>query len=531
MKGKEPDKRRVALILAGLMASLLLAALDSTIVGTAMKTIVNELNGMQYYAWPFTIYMLCSTVAIPISGGLADILGRKPVFLAGIGAFLLGSALCGTSHSMAQLICYRGVQGVGGGVVVSGVFTVVADLFPPEKRARYTGIVTSMYGLASVIGPLAGGFLTDSLSWRWIFYVNVPIGVAALAIVIFAMPNFKAEGRLRPVDYAGTLTLALALAPMLLAFSWAGKDYPWLSAQIIGLFAFSLLMLAAFLLVERKAPNPMVPLSCFGSRTVSASFLIAFLTNAVMFAAIMFLPYFVQGVIGSTATTSGEVTAPMMFGLLVASNVTGFLVSRSSRSKAFVFAAFALMIAGAWLLSTMTVSTTYTEAVVFMVVLGFGIGVSMPIANISAQNAAPREQIGSVTSVVQFFRNIGATIGSAVYGTILANSMASGFQKLDMSHIPNAVQSLLKNPQVITDAQAVSQIRANVPAAYADYFNNVLNQARGVLAGSVHDVFVFCIFVAAAGVVAAVLFRDVRIKAPEKAVQPVIGNAVVESDQ
>jgi EmrB/QacA subfamily drug resistance transporter len=508
MKGKEPGKPKVALILAGLMASLLLAALDSTIVGTALKTIVNELDGMKFYAWPFTIYMLCSTVAIPISGGLADIMGRKPVLLAGIGAFLLGSALCGASQTMMQLILFRGLQGIGGGVVVSGVFTVVADLFPPEKRGTYTGIVTSMYGLASIIGPLAGGCLTDSLSWRWIFYVNIPVGVAAAFLLICAMPNFRAEGKAKPVDWLGTLALSLALVPMLLAFSWAGRDYAWSSPLIVGMFAFSLLMVAAFLLVESKVTNPMVPLSLFRGRTIPAAFAVAFLTNAVMFAAIMFLPYFVQGVIGSTATTSGAVTAPMMLGLLVMSNITGFLVSRSGRSKPFVFTAFALMALGAWLLSTMNMDTLYSTAVLFMVVLGFGVGASMPVANISAQNAAPREQIGSVTSVVQFFRNIGATVASAVYGTILANSMASGFQKLDMSHIPENVQGLLRNPQIITDAQAVAQIRANVPTEYAGYFNGVLGQAKGVLSNAIHDVFVFCIFVAAAGVLAAFLLKN-----------------------
>ncbi len=228
LKAKTLSKNQTALILAGLMASLLLSALDSTIVGTAMKKIVNDLQGMEYYAWPFTIYMLCSTVITPISGGLADVFGRKPVFVTGIMVFLLGSALSGTSQNMMQLIIFRGIQGIGGGVLITSVFTVVADLFPPNKRGKYMGIITSMYGLASIIGPLLGGLITDNLGWRWIFYINVPIGILAVSIIAVVMPNFKAEGQRKPIDYPGTIAIILALVPMLLAFAWAGNTYSWL---------------------------------------------------------------------------------------------------------------------------------------------------------------------------------------------------------------------------------------------------------------------------------------------------------------
>ncbi len=508
MENKQLNKTKIVLIMLGLMASLLMSALDSTIVSTAMKKIVDDLKGIQSYAWPFTIYMLCSTIAIPVFGGLSDIFGRKYIFLSGIVTFLAGSALCGTSQNMLQLIIYRGLQGIGGGIIVSSVFTIVADLFEAKKRGKYMGIVTSVFGLASVVGPLIGGFLTDNLGWRWIFYINVPIGIAAIILIFVNMPNFKVAGVRKSIDIKGIVSLTLALIPMLLAFSWAGKDYAWSSAEIISLLAFSVLMLMAFVLIELKAVNPIIPLVLFKNRTINISVLIAFLSNALMFAAIMFLPYFVQGVLGSSASASGAITTPMMLALLLTSNVTGILVSKKSKSKGFIILAFVLMSLGTWLLSTMAVATPYYKVIVFMVILGLGIGITMPIANIAAQNAAPREQLASVTSVVQFFRNIGGTIGSAIYGTIMATSMNSGLSKLDLSRVPDNVRVLLKNPQIITDTQAMSQIKAHVPNEYMDYFNGIFNKLKIILSDSIHDVFFFCIFVAAAGIIISFLFKE-----------------------
>ncbi len=531
------QRSKVAWVLAGLMVSLLLAALDSTIVGTAMKRIMEDLQGIQYYAWPFSIYMLCSTAAIPISGALADRIGRKPVIVTGILTFLAGSALCGTAQDMVQLIIYRGLQGVGGGIIVSSIFTVIADFFEPAKRGKYTGIVTSMYGLASVIGPLLGGLITDQLSWRWIFYVNIPLGVIAAAIVLFTLPRFKPEGRRNGVDFAGVSTLLLALVPLLLALSWGGRDYPWGSWTIIGMLLFSALMVAAFILVESRVKNPILPLSFFRNRAISVSFVIAFFTNGLMFAGVMFLPYFVQGVIGSTATVSGAVTIPMMAGLLVASNVTGFLMAKTGHARFWAAGAFALAALGMFLLSLMGVNTQYYEVVLFMVVLGMGIGVNMPIANVCAQNASPREQLGAVTSSVQFFRNIGATVGSAVFGTIMTTSLAGGLAKLDLSQVPENVRGLLGNVQVITDPSALAQIQAQVPAQYAGFFSSILDQARGALAGAIHDVFFFCIFAAAAAFIVSFFLKEAGTKAvkavrhapapvePAKEATPDLGNS------
>lgn len=511
MSEKQMSRSKIILLLLGLMASLLLSALDSTIVSTAMKSIVSSLNGMQYYSWPFTIYMLFSTLAIPICGSLADVYGHKPIFLIGIATFLTGSGLCGLSQTMVQFIVFRGLQGIGGGMIVSGVFTVIADIFEPADRGKYTGIVTSMYGLASIIGPLAGGFITDFLGWRWIFYLNLPLGILALIILAVAMPGFKSGELKNPVDYAGIVALVCTLVPLLLAFSFGGNIFDWKSVSCLSLFILSAVMLIIFISFERKSCNPLLPPAFFKDRAISVSFLIAFFSQALMFSAIMYLPYFIQGVIGSTATTSGAVITPMMLGLLFASNLTGQLISRVGKARILSVLAFLIMGIGEYLLSTMGVGTSYSTAVMFMVILGFGVGMSMPIASVNAQNAAPRRQIGSVTSAVMFFRNIGSTIGSAIYGVVMVNALNTGFGRMDMHHLPENFQGMLKNTQILTNANAVMEARAKVPVEYLGYFDSMYLKAKEILACSIHSVFLFCLCFAAAGFIGAFFLREAPV--------------------
>jgi drug resistance transporter, EmrB/QacA subfamily len=490
------------------MASLLLSAMDSTVVSTSMKKIIESIGGMNKYSWPFTMYVLCSTLAIVICGGLADIYGHKPLIISGITIFLAGSMLCGMSQNIMQLIGCRGIQGIGGGIIVSCVFTIVADLFEPAERGKYTGIVTSVYGLSSIVGPLAGGFVTDHWGWRWVFYMNIPLGLIALGILIYAMPSFHSSGEKKTVDYAGIVSILLTLVPMLLSLSMGGNEFAWTSVPCIGMFACSVIMLFVFIAIEKKAKNPIMPLEFFSDLAITGSFMIAFLSQILMFGVIMYLPYFIQGIIGSTATTSGLVTVPMMLGLLVASNITGNLVSRFGKARFFSALAFVVMALGAYLLSTMNLKTTNLQAICFMIVLGFGVGMSMPIANVNAQNAAPRQQIGSVTSAVMFFRNMGGTVGSAILGAIMSNSLNNGFKNLDMQYLPATVRKLLINPQIISNANTIKGIRVHVPKLYINYFDKIYLQAKQVLANSIHDVFLFTVVIACVGFICAFILRD-----------------------
>ncbi len=513
MKKDDIRGARLALIIVALMASLLLAALDSTIVSTAMKTIVNELEGVSLYAWPFTIYMLCSTVIIPISGGLADIYGRRPIFFAGIFSFLAGSLLCGLSRSMMWLILARGLQGIGGGILTTSVFTVVADLFPPQRRGKYMGVVTSVYGLSSIVGPLLGGLITDYLNWRWIFYINVPVGIIAFLLVALFLPNFKTAGQCARIDISGTAVLILALVPMLLAFSFAGTTYSWGSVQILGMLVFSAAMLALFVYVETKAQSPIIPMSFFKDRSIWVTLAGAFLSNAVMYAAIIYIPYFIQGVLGTSATTSGAVTIPMTIALMIVSNIVGVCITQTSRPfRPLMILSFVTAGVASVLLTTLGVDSSYTSVIIFMIIMGAGIGSTMPICNINVQNAAPVEQLASATGATQFFRTIGSTIGSAIFGTVMTSALARGFLTLDLSGVPEDIRGLLSNPQVITDTEALARITAQTPPDQAEAVAAAIAGAKGVLLSGIHNVFFVAAALCVAGVVFSLFFKGAPMR-------------------
>ena len=506
MKKHHNDGKQAFLVFAGLMTSLLVYALDSTIVSTAMTAITGELGGTQLYSWPFTAYMLTSTIVMPVCGMLSDLRGHKRILLVGLGVFLAGSVLCGLSRDMVTLIAFRAVQGIGGGAICSSVFTAVADLFPPNKRGRYTGLVTSMYGVASIIGPMAGGFVTDLLGWRWVFLLNVPLGILAAALVMVGLPKVMPadEGRTaeRRADVFGIASLTAALVPLLLALSMVGTYFEWLSIQFIGLAVTSAVLFALFGHIEARADDPVVPLSYLRDRTVGLSLAMGFLNQALMFVVIMYLPYFVQAVIGASATTSGVVVTPMMLALLLASNVAGQLVSRTGKCRLLSMGSFALTAVGMLLLSRMSRDVSCVTVSLYAALVGFAVGINMPISNVNAQNAVGRERIGRVTSLAMFAKNMGRTVGSAAFGAVLTGSMSQGLAGLDMSQLPSSVQALVGNPATLTSASAMDVLRAQVPAAYAQNLDEILRQANSILATSVTDVFAVAVIVA---VVAALL--------------------------
>jgi EmrB/QacA subfamily drug resistance transporter len=318
---------------AGLMLTLLLSALDQTIVGTAMPRVVSELHGFEHYAWVTTAYLLTSTTVVPIVGRLSDLYGRRWFLLGGTGFFLLTSALCGLSQDMTQLVVFRGLQGLGGGVLMATVLTVISTLFPPAQRARMQGLFSAVFGLASIIGPLLGGYLTDQLSWRWVFYVNLPIGLVALSVLWLFYRDVGPRRLAASIDYVGAATLTAGVVPLLLALSWGGAQYAWSSPPIVGLLIVALLMLAAFLWTEAHAAEPILPLSLFRNRVVAVSALAIGILGVTMFGTILYIPLFVQGVIGTTATQSGSVLAPMMFAMIVSSIAGGQIIARTRKYK------------------------------------------------------------------------------------------------------------------------------------------------------------------------------------------------------
>jgi EmrB/QacA subfamily drug resistance transporter len=408
-----------ALAMLGAMLAMLLAALDQTIVSTAMPSIVKELNGLEHLSWVFTAYMLASTITVPLYGKLSDTYGRKPFFIAGIVVFLIGSMLSGAAHSMLQLILFRGIQGVGGGAIMVNAFALVGDLFSPRERGRWQGLLGAMWGLSSVIGPLLGGWLTDAVSWRWIFYINIPLALVALAVIFYALPKIARKHE-KPLDYFGGLLIGASILPLLLALVWGGSTYAWVSPIIIWLICASAIILYYFVREERYfALDPVLPMFFFKSRAFVMSIATTFLTAIGMFGSIIYLPLFAQNVLGSSATGAGLVLTPMMLGMVAASTLTGQYVSRTGKYKWIAVGGMALAAVAMYLFSTMTTATDYWTLVRNMVIMGVGLGVSFPIFNVVVQAAFDKHYLGSVTASVQMFRTVGATVGTALMGGLL----------------------------------------------------------------------------------------------------------------
>lgn len=505
------NKRNLILIMVGLMLSVLLSGLDSTIVGTAMPRVIGDLQGMNLYSWPFTAYMLCSTIAIIIFGKISDTHGRKPIFLVGIIIFLLGSVLCGFSQSMLQLIIFRGFQGIGGGVLITIAYTIVGDLVSIRERGKYAGVLSSMFGLASLIGPAVGGFITDNLNWRWVFYVNVPLGLIAIFTIISVLPYYKRTQEGRIIDYKGAAVLTLALIPLILAFVWGNNSYPWLSAQIIGMLILASLLLVVFIWVERRAKEPILPPGIFRNSVLSLSIIISFLVNAVMFCSTIYIPLFMQGVAGTSATSSGFILTPCMVGMSIASFVSGVLISRTGRYKGLAIAAFFFMISGIYLLHTMTVEISITRALAYSALVGIGCGMSFPVFTIAVQNVFPRNQLGMVTSTLQFFRNMGATIGVAIFGSIMVFGMNNGLAGLDLTGSPPQIASLINNPRFLTSPETMGQIQAQIPSGAFPVVDQILQQIKVVLASSLDMVFLAGTVIAGLALVLTLFVKELPL--------------------
>lgn len=493
-----PEGRRWA-ILGALMTGLFLSAMDQTVVGTALPRIIAELSGVSLYAWVFTSYMLASTTAVPIVGKMGDIYGRKQFLIAGIIIFLIASALCGLSQNMIQLIAFRGVQGLGGGFLVANAFAMIGDLYTPAERGRYAGIMSSAFGLASVIGPLVGGAITDHISWRWVFYVNLPIGIVALIVLSAVLPASGRRQERVPVDYAGAAALVVCIVPMLLAFSWAGVDYAWASPQVIGPFAVSAVALAAFLVIETRAEDPMIPLSLFRNRIFAVATAVTFVSGVAMFAGMVYIPLFMQGVLDFSATNAGLVLTPMTLSMVAASAICGQLVSRTGRYKWFAVVGLGLATVGLIMLTRLGVHSSQMSGMEAMSVLGFGLGLSFPVLVLATQNAVPYRLMGITTSLNQFARSVGGTIGVAIMGSILTrrldSELRSGLPADVRARAPAPLLNALSDPRILLDGGALAKIRDEAFGAVfgADaprLFEATVESMKEGLASSISVVFV-----------------------------------------
>jgi EmrB/QacA subfamily drug resistance transporter len=496
------EGRRVRLIFSALLLVLFLATLDQTIVSTALPTIVGDLGGISELSWVVTAYLLASTVVGPVYGKLGDLYGRKTVLQAAIVVFLVGSALCGISQNMDELIAFRALQGLGGGGLFVLTIAVVGDIIPPRDRGRYQGFFGAVFGVSTVVGPLLGGFFVDSLSWRWIFYVNVPIGVIALAVIAVAFKP-RADHAHHKIDYLGASLLAGGLAAIVLYTSLGGTTYAWGSPGMVTLVAAGVVLLGAFVFVEAHAAEPILPLELFRNRVFRISGAVGFIVGFALFGAVTYLPLYLQDVRGHSPTVSGLLLTPMVGGLLVASIGSGQLISRFGRYKPFPIAGTAIMAVGLLLLSRLQVDTSSVVAGSYMLVLGLGIGLVLQVLVLAAQNSVDYKYLGVVSSGSTLFRQIGGSIGVSVFGAIFANQLASRLAALipPGAHVPTA-----PNPN------ALATLPPAVHAAYATAITDAL-----------HPVFLTAAAVAVVGFVLAWFLPEVRLKTTAAAPDPGAG--------
>ncbi|WP_369931391.1 MDR family MFS transporter [Plantactinospora sp. BC1] len=422
----------IRVVLGGLMIAMMLAMLDNMIVSTALPRIVGEFGGLNHFTWVVTAYVLGSTVSTPIWGKLGDLYGRKTVFLSSIVLFLLGSALCGMAGSellggpgdgMMELIAFRAVQGLGAGGLMVGVMAIIGDLVPPRERGRYQGMIAGIMAIAMVAGPLVGGFITDHLSWRWAFYVNLPLGGVALILLATRMhlPKYRTEHR---IDWVGAALLSVGITAIVLVTTWGGNEYDWVSGPILGLAALAVASLVAFALVERRVPEPILPLSLFANRNFAVISVIGFLLGFAMFGSMNFLPLFQQTVQGASATNSGLLLLPLMFGMLVVSIVVGRAITKTGRYRAFPIVGGIVMTAGMALLAMLDVDTGKLESSLYMIVLGVGMGFLMQTSMLIAQNSVEQKDLGAASGAATFFRSIGGSFGISLFGAVFANRLA-----------------------------------------------------------------------------------------------------------
>jgi EmrB/QacA subfamily drug resistance transporter len=497
----ERSHAEIMVIIGALLLAMLLAALDQTIVSTALPRIASDLHGLSKYSWVATAYLLTSAVSTPLYGKISDMFGRKKIFLFAISIFLVGSMLCGAAQSMNQLIIFRGLQGLGAGGLMVLAMTVVGDVVPPRQRGRYQGYFGATFAVSSVVGPLLGGFFSDANSilgitgWRWIFYINLPIGILALFAIATRL-HLPVNRSPHKVDYAGAALMATSVVSLLLATVWGGIDYPWGSWQIIGLFTTAVVFAIGFLVREHYAKEPIIPLHLFKNDIFRVANLLSFIVGIVMFGALIFLPQYQQIVRGDSATKSGLMLLPLIVGMMTASLTSGRLISKFGKYRKFPIIGSATIVLAFFLFSHIAVDTNRVWIGLWMVILGLGVGMIMPVMTLAVQNAVERKYLGTATSTVTFFRSIGSSLGAAVFGAVLLNRLGH--------HITEQVGGSAG----VQAAQGLSHSTAVLKTLPPAIVGKVLN----AFAMSFHDVFLFGLPFAVLAFIVAQFLRETPLR-------------------
>ena len=517
--GETLDRRQKLLLVISLQMALFVSALNQSVVATAIPRILADLNGYQLLSWVFTVYMVASTVVVLPVGRLSDMFGRKHFILAGVATFMIGSAACGFSQSMPQLITARAIQGIGGGIIFASVFAVLGDLFPPAERAKYMGLFTGTFTLASFIGPTVGGGLTDHVGWRWCFYLSVPVALAALAFIARNLPEpAKKGGRLGDIDLVGSGLLSGATVSLLLGLSWSGKEFGWGSAETLGLFATAIAFTIAFGFQERRHKAPVFPLGLFRNREFVLANVAVMLVGAGGFGAIQYLPTFMQISLEASATASGAVTTPQSLGLLATSIIGGQILARTGRYRKQLLFGGALILCGTLLVRTLDTGEPIWHIAVFMLIYGFGTGLVMPTMGVVVQNAVPHSLLGVATSARQFFMQMGNVLGVAIFGVILANSYGSTFSEnappeLEQQ-LSTEVYAEFDDPTISLDERRFGPVQEAVldlPGGEALLAATLATQ-RDAMKVAIHHIFLGSALLAAAAMVLVFLMKEIPLR-------------------
>jgi EmrB/QacA subfamily drug resistance transporter len=507
-------QRQKIIVMLAVMSGLFLAALDQTIIGTALPKILTEFNALDKLSWVVTAYLLTSTIAVPISGKLSDIYGRRRLISIGIVIFVLASILSGIAQNIDQLIAFRALQGVGGGILFANAFAIIGDLFDARERGKWQGIFGAVFGLASVVGPLLGGFLTDGhaiaglmTNWRWTFFINIPVGAVAFGLIAKYMPTIIDRTIKPTIDYLGAALLAVGLACLVLATSLGGTDgWAWDSAQIISLFAGAAVFLTSFIFVERKAKDPILPPRFFHSPVFNVISILFLLFGMAFFGAIIYIPVFAQLVLNFSATNAGIILLPMIVGLTIGSIVIGQVVNRTGKYKIFIISGLFIATIGVFTLTGLTPSSGYVDMAWRMAIAGVGLGMAMPIFNLAVQNALPQKDLGAATSSIQLFRSIGGTVGLAIMGGLLNNflankitdinneafvkmSQASGHGAQFSNFDVNSLQRVLSGQGRAAIEGQIHQLPPQAQQQTLDAFNHFVHTLQTALASSITEVF------------------------------------------